>query len=121
MVIRALDREGRRSETARYVVPVQYSWDNGWELTGDLPVDVRTSQEEVVAVARLTVEEYGVGASVEDAVLDLLTSLTDYYQSLEARGRESRAAGGQGPGDTSRDGPPQVQRLAWTSGTCRGP
>ena len=49
--------------------------------------DVRTSQEEVVAVARLTVEEYGVGASVEDAVRypHLLTSLTDYYQSLEAR------------------------------------
>ena len=85
MVIRALDREGRRSETARYVVPAQYSWDDGWELTGDLPVDVRTSQEEVVAIARLTTEEYGAGASVEDAVLDLLTSLTDYFESLEAR------------------------------------
>ena len=85
MVIRALDHQSRRSRTARYVVPAQYSWDNGWELTGDLPVGVRTSQEEVVAVARLTFEEYGVGASVEDAVRYLLTSLTDYYQSLEAR------------------------------------
>ena len=91
MVIRALDHQSRRFRTARYVVPVQYSWDNAWELTGDLPVDVRTSQEEAVAVARLTVEEYGVGASVEDAVLDLLISLTDYYQSLEAR------EGSQGP------------------------
>lgn len=85
MVIRVLEQQSRRSRTGRYVVPAQYSWDNGWELTGDLPVDVRTSQEEVVAAARLTVEEYGVGASVEDAVLDLLTSLTDYCQSLEAR------------------------------------
>ena len=85
MVIRAIERQGRRSESARYVVPAQYSWDDGWELTGDLSVEVRTSQDEVVAAAHLTVEEYGVGASVEDAVLDLLTSLTDYYQSLEAR------------------------------------
>ena len=44
-----------------------------------------------MAAALLTVEEHGVGASVEDAVLDLLTSLTDYYQSLEAR------EGGLGP------------------------
>ena len=59
-------------------------WDN-WKLCDDLFVEVRTSLTEVVAITRLTVEEYGVGLSFEEAMLDLLRSLSDYRQSLEGR------------------------------------
>ena len=59
-------------------------WD-GWKLYDDLFVEVRTSLAEVVAITHLTVEEYGVGLSFEEAMLDLLRSLSDYRQSLEGR------------------------------------
>ena len=69
-----------------YVIPSDCSWDSEWELAGDLVVEIRTSEEAVLAVARhLTVEEYGAGASVEEAVQDLLTSLSEYRESLEER------------------------------------
>jgi hypothetical protein len=73
------------SSKGLYFIPARYSWDDSWVLTTDLLVEITTSWEEVVATAYLTVQEYGVGISFEDAVLDLLTSLSDYYQSLEAR------------------------------------
>ncbi len=66
-------------------VPAQYSWDSCWELVVNLLIEIRTSREEVLAITYLTAEEYGVGTSFEDAILDLLTSLSDYYRSLEAR------------------------------------
>jgi hypothetical protein len=68
-----------------YIIAAQNSWDDSWELTKDLLIEVRTSSKEVLAITYLTVQEYGVGASLETAILDLLTSLSDYYQSLEAR------------------------------------
>ena len=48
-------------------------------------VDIETSKEGVVATTFLEVAEYGIGASLNDAVLDLLTSLSDYLVSLEER------------------------------------
>jgi hypothetical protein len=68
-----------------HVIPADYSWDGDWELTGDLVVEVQTCQKEVLAITRLPVEEYGTGASLEEAVLDLLTSLSEYRESLEER------------------------------------
>lgn len=73
------------SSQGLYVVPAQHSWDDSWELIRDLIVEIYTSWEEVVAITYLTVQEYGVGTSFEDAILDLLRSLSGYYQSLEAR------------------------------------
>ena len=69
-----------------HVIPSGYSWDGGWELAGDLVAEIRTSGEEVLAVAhQLTIEEYGAGASLEGAVQDLLTSLSEYREALEER------------------------------------
>lgn len=60
------------------------SWE-GWELTTDLMAEISTSGREVMASTYLEIAEYGVGASLEDAVADLLTSLSDYRESLEKR------------------------------------
>ena len=69
-----------------HVIPSDCSWDGDWELTADLVVEIQASGEEVLAVSHhLTVEEYGEGASVEEAVQDLLTSLSEYRESLEER------------------------------------
>lgn len=69
-----------------HVIPSDCSWDSDWGLAGDLVVEIQTSGEKVLAIARhLTVEEYGSGASLEEAVLDLLTSLSEYRESLEER------------------------------------
>ena len=74
------------SDKELHVIPSDCAWGSEWELAGDLVVEIRTSEEEVLAVARhLTVEEYGAGASVEEAVQDLLTSLSEYRESLEER------------------------------------
>lgn len=70
---------------AFYVIPAQRLWDGAWELTADLLIEAATSEKEAAAVTLLTVQEYGVGTSLSDAVEDLLTSLRDYRQSLEAR------------------------------------
>ena len=69
-----------------YVIPAQASWGSCWELAIDLTVIVRASRREVLASTNMTVEEYGVGASLDEAIQDLLTSLSDYRESLETRG-----------------------------------
>ena len=68
-----------------YVIPAQRLWDGAWELTADLLIETAALKGEATAVTHLTVQEYGTGASLMDAVDDLLTSLRDYRQSLEAR------------------------------------
>lgn len=68
-----------------HCIPTGHAWEGGWELARDLWVEIRTTSEETLAVTRLTVEEYGTGASVEEAVQDLLTSLSEYRESLEER------------------------------------
>jgi hypothetical protein len=72
------------SETI-YFIPRGYSWDNAWCLAIDLLVQVCASWEEIVATTYLTVQEYGLGTSFEEAIYDLMTSLSDYRQSLESR------------------------------------
>lgn len=68
-----------------YFVPEGYSWDGSWCLTAILMVQIRTSLKEVLATTWLTVQEFGVGESFEEAVDDLLTSLSDYWEFLQAR------------------------------------
>ena len=78
--------KGAYSDKELHVIPADCLCDGDWELTGDLVVEVQTCREEVLAIAhQLTVEEYGAGASLEEAVRDLLTSLSEYRDSLEER------------------------------------
>ncbi len=55
------------------------------ELLSDLAVQVQTTPEAVLVIAGSPVEEYGAGLSVEEAAYDLLTSLSEYHESLEER------------------------------------
>ena len=73
------------SSEAVHILLAGHSWDNVWELATTLLVEVHTFRDVVKAVTYLTVEEYGIGSTVEEAILDLLTSLSDYLQSLEER------------------------------------
>ena len=68
-----------------YFIPSGHSWGNCWHLTADLHVEVNSLQEEMVSITCLDLQEYGIGDSMESAITDLLTSLSDYYQSLESR------------------------------------
>jgi hypothetical protein len=64
-------------------LPAHYSWDNAWELVSDLSVEIQIWEEdEVVAVTNLSTEESGGGDTEEEAVFDLVTSLSDYFESL---------------------------------------
>ena len=73
------------SEKGAYFIPAGHSWDSCWELTGNLLVEINTSPEGAVIVTCLDLQEYGIGDSLEIAIEDLLTSLSDYFQSLESR------------------------------------
>ena len=73
------------SNKGLYFIPSGHTWDNCWELAADLHIEVNTSPEEIVVATSLDLQEYGNGDSLESAVTDLLTSLSDYYQSLESR------------------------------------
>ena len=68
-----------------YFIPAGHSWDKCWELASDLYLEVNLSHGQEVAVSCLELQEYGVGVSLESAVADLLTSLSDYYESLVSR------------------------------------
>ena len=68
-----------------HCIPTGHAWEGGWELARDLRVEIRTTSEETLAVTLLTEEEYGAGTSLEEAVQDLLTSLSDYRECLEER------------------------------------
>ena len=72
-------------QRVRVFVPAGRVWDDGWEMACDLPVEIRVTDAATLAVVCLTDEEYGAGASPEDAVADLLTSLSEYRESLEER------------------------------------
>ena len=79
-----------------HVIPAHHAWDDSWELSRDLIVEVRSSRAETVALTRWTVGEYGLGANSKAAIYDLLTSLSDYREVLEAReGRLADSALGE--------------------------
>ena len=85
LTYRAVAPESQKS-TGLYLIPAKHSWDNSsWELLNELLVEIHYSTAEVLATTCLSVQEYGIGSTFEEAVADLLTSLSDYYQSLEAR------------------------------------
>ena len=65
------------------VLPAHYSWDNAWELFSDLPIEMQTSDGQIVATTNLSMEEYGIGDTVEEAIFDLVTSLSDYFEWLK--------------------------------------
>ena len=80
------DLVGENATTAGlYLIPAQYGWDDGWELSRDLIVEAEVSDGETVAKTGLTIEEYGIGNTLKDAVYDLLTSLSGYRETLERR------------------------------------
>ena len=69
-----------------YLIPAKRSWGNpSWELLNELPVELQDSGTETLVATCLAVQEYGIGETFEEAIEDLLTSLSDYYESLEAR------------------------------------
>ena len=69
-----------------YFIPAGHSWDDCWELASDLHIEVDTTPEDkAVVITCLDLQEYGMGDSLESAITDLLTSLSDYCQSLESR------------------------------------
>ena len=85
-MIEPVDVSSNSSDSStEYLVPAGYSWDDSWELTRDLTVQVKESEEEMVALTCLSLKEYGLGSNVETAVYDLLTSLSGYREVLEAR------------------------------------
>ena len=68
---------------SKRILPAHYSWDNAWELVTDLPIEIQIWEDEVVAVANLSTEEAGGGDTEEEAIFDLVTSLSDYREWLE--------------------------------------
>ena len=75
-----------------HVIPAGRCWDDAWALQEDLPVEIRTTSEATLATPNSTVHEYGADNTIEEAIFDLLTSLSDYRESLE--GREDRLGAG---------------------------
>lgn len=77
--------ESYGSSSTLYIVPTEYPCDDDWELSNELLVEIRASADEMLAVTYLTLAEYGSGSSLQEAITDLLTSLSDYYESLLSR------------------------------------
>ena len=74
-----------------YLIPAGSSWGApAWELFVDLQVALERSGSAGLVVVCPSVREYGIGPTIEEAIEDLLTSLSDYCESLESR--ESRLA-----------------------------
>ena len=46
---------------------------------------MQVSEVGTLVATCVSVQEYGIGETVESAIEDLLTSLSDYHESLEAR------------------------------------
>jgi hypothetical protein len=63
----------------------------GWQASSShhlksvLLVKLRTSESGVLAITYLDTEEYGWGKTENEAIIDLITSLVEYMESLEAR------------------------------------
>ena len=78
----------RGATTGLHTLPPGTCWadDEGraWVLQERLLVTIHSSPDDpdITANSYLTISEYGIGASIVDALQDLLSSLSDYYQSL---------------------------------------
>ena len=78
------NRSGAVSTVQLIVLPSGISWDE-WELTESLLVEVVPSEEGVFASPSLVVDEYGMGSTLTEALDDLLTSMSEYLDSLQSR------------------------------------
>ncbi len=68
------------------LLPKGYSWSNA-KLKTSLLINTSSSPEgwEVTTHLQPDIPEYGLGNSEQEAVRDLLTSLSEYLESLEER------------------------------------
>ena len=58
----------------------------GYRLASTLPVQLKISASGILATTHLeTTEEYGWGSMTGEAIMDLLSSLVEYMESLEDR------------------------------------
>lgn len=67
------------------VLPRGWEFKAGRRLNSILLVQVRASRNGVLAITYLEAEEYGWGMSEHEAVMDLMSSLVEYMESLESR------------------------------------
>lgn len=65
-------------------VPEEQS-STGHHLKSILLIQLRTSESGALAITYLDTEEYGWGKTEGEAIADLMTSLVEYMESLEAR------------------------------------
>lgn len=61
-----------------------------WKIRLDSVAELRREGSSIVAI-HYNVDEYGIGETAEEALLDLLTSLVDYRAFLEKRGKRLAA------------------------------
>ena len=58
----------------------------GWELLSSLTIQIRTTSDRVIVETWLeSLFEYGTGSSNEEAIADLVVSIGEYLELLEAR------------------------------------
>lgn len=74
------------ADEALTLVVLLEGWEYGGRYLGSvLLAQLRTSRDGVLASTYLEAEEYGWGHTEEEAIADLMTSLVEYMESLEAR------------------------------------
>ncbi len=72
---------------AVYSIYLAKGWQLGnWQLASGLLVALQQTTSQIVVATWLeTVEEYGIGATPEEAIADLISSLGEYKESLGKR------------------------------------
>ena len=71
------------SASGMYLLPAGYTWGNRWRLEEDLVAEVRMTSEAVLLLCHGLLEQYGAGNTLDEAIWDLLTSLSDLRESDE--------------------------------------
>ena len=84
------------SASGMYLLPAGFTWDDRWRLAENIVVEVRITSEAVLLLSHGALEEYGAGDTLDEAIWDFLTGLSDLRQSDAAH--EDRLA----PDDTRR-------------------
>ena len=67
------------------VLPEGWEFEPGYRLASALPVRLEISASGVIATTHLETAEYGCGSTQDEALDDLMSSLVEYMESLEAR------------------------------------